>query len=121
MLPDTTSVNTGKKTADVVVRLQKMFAKKRGMEPQFIGCQHYILDRILRVAMDEKLDVSTKSPNIEYPFVNEVINQHENLKMHFENGTEEICEKKAGATICDFYIILLKSLSSLMKENVCPW
>jgi hypothetical protein len=92
IVADTTSVNTGKK-GGVVVRLQQKFSENGGSKPQFIGCQHHILDRILRVVMDEELGGKTKSPNIEYPFVSELVENYEELKAEFENGTEDIGEK----------------------------
>ena len=68
IVADTTSVNTGKKSG-VVDRLQRKFADKGISKPQFISCQHHILDRILRLVMDEELGGNTRSPNVEYPFV----------------------------------------------------
>ena len=75
---DTTSVNTGKKNG-MVVKLQQMFSEKGFDKPLFISCQHHILDRILRVVMDEELGGSTTSPNIEYPFVYQLMNSYEGL------------------------------------------
>jgi hypothetical protein len=89
---DTTSVNTGKKNG-VIVKLQEKFAKKTITKPQFIGCQHHILDRILRLVMDEELGGNTVSPNIDYPFVPNVIKNYEMLKVRLANGTEQILEK----------------------------
>ena len=68
IVADTTNVNTGKKTG-VVVRLQQMFEEKGHPKPKFISCQHHVLDRVLRVVMDDELHGSTKSPNIEYFFM----------------------------------------------------
>ncbi|ELU18836.1 hypothetical protein CAPTEDRAFT_210307 [Capitella teleta] len=47
IISDTTSVNTGNK-AEVGMRQQKMFAIRGHQKPQFIGCQHHVLDQILR-------------------------------------------------------------------------
>ena len=63
IVADTINVNTGKKTG-IVVRLQQMFEEKGHPKPKFISCQHYVLDRILRIVMDDELHGSTKSPNI---------------------------------------------------------
>jgi hypothetical protein len=92
IIADTTSVNTGKKNG-VVVRLERMFTEKGASKPQFISCQHHVLDRILRVVMDEAISGSTRSPNIEYPFVSELVNKYEELKVQFVNGTEHILDK----------------------------
>jgi hypothetical protein len=92
IVADTTSVNTGKKNG-VVVRLQRMFVEKGLTPAQFISCQHHVLDRILRVTMDEELRANTKSPNIDYPFVSQLITEYEDLKTHFVNGTEPILDQ----------------------------
>ena len=49
---DTTSINTGIHNG-VVVSLQKKFKISSLPTPQYIGCQHYVLDLILRHVMDE--------------------------------------------------------------------
>ena len=43
--------------------------------------------------MDEEIGGSTKSPNIEYPFVPQLINSYEELQAKFVNGTEVIVDK----------------------------
>jgi hypothetical protein len=58
IVADTTSVNTGKKNG-VVVRLKRIFSAKGFDKPLFISCQHHVLDRILRVVMDEEIGGST--------------------------------------------------------------
>ena len=92
IIADTTSVNTGRKTG-VVVRLQKMFNEKAGTNPKFYGCQHHILDRILRLVMDNSFGSATAtSPDIEYPFVKILLKDYEKLKKEFKNGEEMISE-----------------------------
>ena len=46
-----------------------------------------MLDRVLRVVMD---DGSTKSPNIEYFFVQDLMSNYDKLKAAFINGKTEI-------------------------------
>jgi molybdopterin-guanine dinucleotide biosynthesis protein len=72
IVADTWSVNTGKKT-DLVVRLHQMFEEKGYPKPKFISCQHHELDCVLRVFMDDELHWSTKSPNDEYFFVQDLM------------------------------------------------
>ena len=76
---DTTSVNTGKKTG-VVVWLLQMFDDKGHPKPKFISCQHHVLDHVLHVVMDDELHGSTKSPNIEYFFVQDLMSNYDKLK-----------------------------------------
>ena len=89
---DTTSVNTGKKNG-VVIQLQQRFLEKVGCKPQFINCQHHVLDRMLRQVMDEELGPNSSSPNIQYPFVSQLIKTYEELKAQFVNGTDVILDK----------------------------
>ena len=91
IIADTTSVNTGRKTG-VVVRLQKRFIEKTAIKPKFFGCQHHILDRILRLVMDESLEADTTSPIIEYPFVPILLRDYDKLRNDFPNGNERIDE-----------------------------
>ena len=60
IVADTTSVNTGKQSG-VVVRLQRMFNSRGHQVPQFISCQHHVLDRILRLVMDQELGASPQT------------------------------------------------------------
>ena len=91
---DTTSVNTGKKNG-VVIQLQQRFLNKVRCKPQFISCQHHVLDRMLRLVLDEENSVgsNSSSPNIQYPFVSQLIKNYEELKVQFVNGTEVILDK----------------------------
>jgi len=59
-------------------------AQKYLEEPQFIGCQHHVFDQVLRVLMD--LGANNTSPNIEYPFIVERVNNYEQLKNNFKMG-----------------------------------
>ena len=94
IIADTTSVNTGRKNG-VVVQLQKMLEKNGSPKPMFIICQHHVLDRILRVVIDDELQGSTKSPNIEYFFIKDMTSEYDKLKAAFCNGKAEI-EETAG-------------------------
>lgn len=48
---DTTAVNTGRLNG-VVARIQRTMVGKGLQMPQYIGCQHHVLDRILRHVLD---------------------------------------------------------------------
>lgn len=65
IVADTTKVNTGKQSG-VVVRLQRLFTSRGHQAPQFISCQHHVLDRIPRLVINQDLKANTSSPNIEY-------------------------------------------------------
>ena len=88
IVADTTSVNTGKKSG-VVVRLQQKFIDKGYEAPQFVSCQHHVLDRILCLVMNDELGCDSRSPEIEYFFVCEVTKNYDQLRSTFENGTDD--------------------------------
>lgn len=82
---DTTSVNTGNKNG--VVRLLKNYFESIFLPPpQYVGCQHHILDLVLRYVMDEILGGKTSSPNIHYDFVVELQNNYIHLKNTFNQN-----------------------------------
>ena len=91
IVADTTNVNTGRRN-EIVIQLQRLFAGKKLEKPQFVGCQHHVLDRMLRLVMDDKLGGNNTSPNIEYPFVSGLVKNYDQLKMSFKNGKEDITE-----------------------------
>ncbi|ESN99966.1 hypothetical protein HELRODRAFT_176266 [Helobdella robusta] len=88
IVSDTTNVNTGSKSG-VVVRLQKLFVQHGESAPVFIGCQHHILDRVLRHVCDALLGDSTESPNMNYPFVSKILKDYEMLKKDFESKAKK--------------------------------
>lgn len=79
---DATTVSTGRKNG-VVVKLQNLFESKDLIKPQFIGCQHHIFNRVLKIVMDSELGTETKSPNIGYSFVPELKNTYNDLINNF--------------------------------------
>lgn len=88
IISDTTAVNTGRRSG-VVVRLQRQFRQKGLEEPQFIGCQHHILDLVLRHLMDFLFPTKLQSPSINYQFIEDVIAGYEDLQKSY-CGTEKI-------------------------------
>lgn len=120
IVADTTSVNTGKKTG-VVVRLQQMFEEKGHPKPKFISCQHHVLDRILRVVMDGELHGLTKSPNIEYFFVQKLMNNYDKLKASFSNGKTEIKETGGWRDDMKFLYHLTRVFRHFIERNEIPF
>lgn len=120
IVADTTSVNTGKRSG-VVVRLQEMFEEKGYPKPKFISCQHHVLDRILRVVMDDELHGSTKSPNIEYFFVHDLMSNYDKLKAAFSNGTTEIKEKGGWRDDMKFLYHLTRVFRHFSERNMIPF
>ena len=120
IVADTTSVNTGKKTG-AVVRLQRMFEEKGHPKPVFISCQHHVLDRILRVVMDDELQGSTVSPNIEYFFVKDLVSNYDELKTAFSNGKTEIKETGGWRDDMKFLYHLTRVFRYFIETNEVPF
>lgn len=68
---DTTPVNTGRLNG-VVVQIQKEMAKKGFLVPQYIGCQHHILDRLLKHVFDYFIENKPRKPSFNYAFIEEL-------------------------------------------------
>lgn len=120
IIADTTSVNTGKKSG-VVIRLQQMFEKNGSPRPKFISCQHHVLDRILRVVMDDELHGSTKSPDIEYFFVKDLVRKYDQLKAAFSNGKAEIKETGGWRDDMKFLYHLTRVFRHFTEKDEVPF
>lgn len=92
IITDTTNVNTGEKNG-VITQIQNYFKTIELPPPQYIGCQHHVLDLVLRHVMDEVLDGKTSSPNISYNFVDELISDYDYLKINYKQNEERIESK----------------------------
>ena len=90
IISDITAVNTGGKNG-VVAKLQKTFRDKGFDEPQYIGCQHHILDLVLRHVLDFFFPIQSQSPNINYKFIDEIMEHYDDLKNAYK-GTAVIAE-----------------------------
>ena len=89
---DTTSVNTGRKNR-IVIGLLKEFESKGFQKPQYIGCQNHVLDLILRHLLDFNFPTASKKPEINYSFVDDVLNDYEKLQNEYiANGSAEVAE-----------------------------
>ena len=88
IISDTTRVNTGC-SSGVVAQLNQCFENKGFNKPQFIGCQHHILDTILRHVLNKYFHIKSQSPNMNYPFIDEIQEKYEHLKANY-SGEEVI-------------------------------
>ncbi len=92
IVADTCAVNTGRKNG-VITCLQRHFIELGQNSPIFIGCQHHILDTVLKHCLNQLYgqdDIRTDSPQINYPFVSYICNSYQELKDRFKNGNEEL-------------------------------
>ena len=66
LVTDTTAANTGKCLGEVT-RLQNYFEDIGQAKPVFIGCQHHILDTIIKHLLNDHFGGTPTSPNLSYP------------------------------------------------------
>src|ERR1043165_6511867 len=59
-------------------------------QPQYIGCQHHILDRIVKHVLDFFKPISSTKPILNYEFVGEVIKQYYVLQQSYKPESEMI-------------------------------
>ena len=85
---DTTPVNTGKVNG-VVIKLQNTITGLGFTKPQYIGCQHHILDRTLRHILDPFLTEKTTKPTLQYKFIDMLEENYEELKNDYKAESEE--------------------------------
>lgn len=98
-----------------------MFEEKGHPKPVFISCQHHVLDRILRVVMDDELQGSTVSPNIEYFFVKDLVSNYDELKTAFSNGKTEIKETGGWRDDMKFLYHLTRVFRYFIETNEVPF
>ena len=97
IVADTCNVNTGRRIG-VVTRLQRAF-EERGLEaPQFVGCEHHILDRALKHVMNQLLKKTSSSPDISYAVIDDLVDQYEELVSNFVQTGTVLNEKNPGWT-----------------------
>lgn len=92
---DTTAVNTGRSNG-VVARIQRAMNGKGLDMPQYIGCQHHILDRILRHVLDFYISETTTKPSLNYKFVNELLENYDHLQSEYVAETQTERDENPG-------------------------
>ena len=92
---DTTAVNTGRVNG-IVQKLKTEMVTRGFDEPQYIGCQHHILDRILKHVLDFFNPISSTKPTLNYEFVDEVIKQYDVLQQFYKPEKEMIIVQNPG-------------------------
>lgn len=70
---------------------------RKGLEmPQYIGCQHHILDRILKHVLDFYVSNTTTKPDMNYKFIHEVLENYKELQTECQAETEMDVDKDPG-------------------------
>ena len=70
--------------------------------------------------MDEELGGNKTSPNIEYPFIPELVNNYKQLRMNFKNGNEVITETAGWRDDMKFLFHLTRVFRVFEKSGVFP-
>lgn len=70
-ITDSTAVNTGIDQG-LIVRLKNEIAVMGQPEPQFIACQHHILDLTFRHVLNDPMRTPTTKPQMNLPFIDEL-------------------------------------------------
>ena len=84
IVSDTAAANTGK-CLGTVTRLQNHFGDIGQEKPVFNGCQHHILDTILKHVLNDHFGGTPTSPNLSYPFIARLTEEYAQLKEAFDN------------------------------------
>ena len=84
IVSDTTAANTGK-CLGAVTWLQNHLEDIGQEKPAFIGCQHYILDTIMKHVLNDHFGGTPTSPNLSYPFIARLTEGYAQLKKAFDN------------------------------------
>lgn len=92
---DTTAVNTGQSNG-VVARIQRAMNGKGLDMPQYIGCQHHILDRILRHVLDFYVSETTTKPSLNYKFIDELLENYNHLQSEYKAETQIEMDENPG-------------------------
>ena len=117
IVSDTTAVNTGKGNG-VVVQLQRKMQCLGLIAPQYMGCQHHVLDRLLWHILDYFFPSQSRSLTVEYDFVFKILNSYEELKKEYNREAEVIVDKKLGWR-ADFKFLYVLCLSYRWYKVCC--
>jgi hypothetical protein len=97
---DTTAVNTGHRNG-IVKKLKSEVVQKGYPEPQYIGCQHHILDLILKHVLDFFFETPSTKPSVNYPFIDTLLKDYEELQHNYK-GEQEIDRSSNPGWRADF-------------------
>lgn len=76
---DTTAVNTGR-LHGIVKLIQDDVMSKGFQKPQYIGCQHHVLDLLLKHVMNFLIQGPTTKPELNYSFIDKISKNYDSLQ-----------------------------------------
>ena len=85
---DTTAVNTGHLNG-IVKLIQDDFITKGFQKPQYIGCQHHVLDLLLKHVMNFLIPGSTTKPELTYSFIENISKNYKFLQDEYNKTAKD--------------------------------
>ncbi|KAG0728972.1 hypothetical protein GWK47_031335 [Chionoecetes opilio] len=94
----------------------------KGLEmPQYIGCQHHILDRILKHVLDTYGSKTTTKPSLNYKFIDELLENYKELQSEYKAETEmDVDENPGWRDDFKFLYELCKAFQHCKKHAAFP-
>lgn len=87
---DTTAVNTGR-LHGIVKLIQDDVLSKGFQKPQYIGCQHHVLDLLLKHVMNFLIQEPTSKPELNYSFIDKLRENYVSLQAHYHQvATDDV-------------------------------
>ena len=87
---DTTAVNTGR-LHGIVKLIQDDVMSKGFQKPQYISCQHHVLDLLLKHVMNFLIQEPTTKPELNYSFINKLSENYTSLQDDYEQvATDDV-------------------------------
>lgn len=88
---DTTNVNTGCRNG-VVKQIQQSILNFGFLKAQYIGCQHHVLDLLIRHVLDHAVDESSASPLLPYTFIKTIEKEYSSLQILYDEAATGVPE-----------------------------
>ncbi|KAG0716025.1 hypothetical protein GWK47_010572 [Chionoecetes opilio] len=94
----------------------------KGLEvPQYIGCQHHILGRILKHVLDFYGSKTTTKPSLNYKFIDELLENYKELQSEYKAETEmDVDENPGWRDDFKFLYELCKAFQHCKKHAAFP-
>ncbi|XP_073414115.1 N-terminal Xaa-Pro-Lys N-methyltransferase 2 isoform X1 [Dendrobates tinctorius] len=87
---DMAAVNTGRLNG-IVTLIQDDVLRKGFQKPQYIGCQHHVLDLLLKHVMNFLVPESKKKPELNYFFIDKLTENYASLQIDYHQvATDDV-------------------------------
>ena len=120
VITDSTAVNTGIHQG-LVIRLKNEMTAMGLPEPQFIACQHHVLDLTLRHVLDDVMQMPTTKPQIDLPFIDELQEHYQELQASYVDQEEAVEIEKNPGWRSDFKFLYELCEAFKKYEEIKVW